>query len=120
MDPMTGEGLTFGEQLRLARKAIPGLDQGDIAKAVGVTQPTVSGWERGDRPDRRHLPRLARALGFDVDDLRRRYEEAFGTYNDGDGRVSLPLPEREDDAADILARIRADITRLEKMLADQP
>src|SRR5690625_1888165 len=57
----------IGERIRDLREGL-GLSQADIAKAVGVKRPTVTGWETGHRiPDRGFLPSLADVLGTTVD-----------------------------------------------------
>jgi transcriptional regulator with XRE-family HTH domain len=43
-----------------------GLSQTDLAKRAGVSTPSVSSWERGHRPQPRHLLRLARITGISI------------------------------------------------------
>ena len=58
-------------QIRKLRKSA-GLTQVQLAEKVGVTQATVSDWERGDYfPGAQKLPALADALGCTVNDLYR-------------------------------------------------
>jgi len=64
-------GQEGGQDLKLKeiRKA-RGLKQGDIAKALGVTQATVSFYEQGKRePDLKTLRKLATALNVTIDEL---------------------------------------------------
>ena len=54
------------KRLRAAR----GLSQYDISKSLGVSQPTVAGWERGrTEPSNDMLRRLARYFGVTTDYL---------------------------------------------------
>ena len=46
------------DEIRQWREA-RGLGQGDLARALGVSQATVSRWETGDRPATMPLVRLA-------------------------------------------------------------
>lgn len=47
-----------------------GMDQVELAAQVGVSQPTVSGWEQEVYlPPTRKLPYLARVLGCTIDEL---------------------------------------------------
>lgn len=47
-----------------------GLTQGDVAKKLGVTIPTVSSWERyAHKPSPRYIPQLAKVLGRSTDDI---------------------------------------------------
>ena len=47
-----------------------GMEQKELADAVGVTQPHVSNWESGKRiPTTAMLPAIAKALGCTVNDL---------------------------------------------------
>lgn len=56
-------------RLRTVRRAAE-LTQGDVARAVGVADPTVASWETGQStPDGEKLPALARALGKSLDSL---------------------------------------------------
>lgn len=51
------------------RKAC-GMKQVELAKKVGVTQGTASGWEiESYLPNARQLPQLAQALGVTIDEL---------------------------------------------------
>jgi len=55
--------------LRAAREA-KGITQGDFAKLVGVSEPTVGRWEKGtSAPDATQLPAIAEALGTTVYEL---------------------------------------------------
>jgi transcriptional regulator with XRE-family HTH domain len=54
------------------------MSQADLAAAVGISQPTLSRFERGDgQPNALTMRRLADALGISVDDLHARVEEAL-------------------------------------------
>jgi len=54
--------------LELRRRAA--LTQADLAEAVGVPQATIAFWEWSDKPPRSDvLPRMAKALGVDVEDI---------------------------------------------------
>ncbi|MDJ1132787.1 helix-turn-helix domain-containing protein [Streptomyces iconiensis] len=56
-------------RLRAVRRAAE-LTQGDVAREVGVADPTVASWETGQSaPDGEKLPALARALGKSLDGL---------------------------------------------------
>lgn len=56
----------FGEHLRKRRMA-HSMTQEEAAAAVGVTQPTWSGWESGEQmPRGRRLEELERTLGVDT------------------------------------------------------
>lgn len=45
-------------------RATAGLSQGEVAKALGVTQGAISVWERGDgKPKLEKIPMLARLYG---------------------------------------------------------
>ena len=56
-------------QIRKLRKSA-GLTQAQLAEKVGVSQATVSEWERGDYlPGAQKLPALADALGCTISDL---------------------------------------------------
>ena len=82
---------SFGDRLEAAMRQ-RGLSQADVAKAVGVTQPAVSGWISGERNvDRGHLPELGRYLevstewlefgsgeGPDTEEARAAYRTAAG------------------------------------------
>ncbi len=62
---------TFMTALRRYRLAA-GLDQGQLAKAVGVTSSAVSTWESGKFiPKPRLFPKIARVLGIKPIDLTR-------------------------------------------------
>ncbi|MFE4328035.1 helix-turn-helix transcriptional regulator [Streptomyces sp. NPDC056831] len=58
-----------GRRVRAVRRAAE-LTQSEVAKAVGVADPTVASWETGQSsPDGEKLPALARVLGRALDDL---------------------------------------------------
>lgn len=55
-----------------------GVSQAELAAAVGLSQPTLSRFERGaGQPGALTMRRLAEALGTSVDDLHARVEEAL-------------------------------------------
>jgi len=54
--------------LREARKAT-GLRTKDVAREVGVTVETWRRWERGQRPGRRRIRGIARAVGCRLQDI---------------------------------------------------
>lgn len=59
-------------KIRELRKAAK-LTQTDIANAVGVTQPSVAAWEKGEsQPRSGKIPVIARTLKCEIADL---YEE---------------------------------------------
>jgi transcriptional regulator with XRE-family HTH domain len=63
---MEGGDFTRLKLLRVAR----GLTQSQLADMIGVTQGTVSQWEKGmTHPRFGVIPRLATALGVSVDDI---------------------------------------------------
>ena len=56
----------WGANIRQRRKLL-GLTQYQLAEAMGVRQPTVFRWEKGQmEPRRHHKAKLARVLGLDV------------------------------------------------------
>ncbi|EHN72330.1 hypothetical protein SMCF_8268 [Streptomyces coelicoflavus ZG0656] len=58
-----------GRRVRAVRRAVD-LTQSEVAKAVGVADPTVASWETGQStPDGERLPALARVLGEHLDGL---------------------------------------------------
>lgn len=46
-----------------------GLTQVQVAEAVGVSQHTVSGWDRGAQPLAKHLPRMAKLFRCSIEEL---------------------------------------------------
>jgi transcriptional regulator with XRE-family HTH domain len=60
-----GTGSLLGDYIVERRKAL-GLTQLKAAEALGVDHSTVSGWEKGTRPQGRHLPGLAAWLGLEI------------------------------------------------------
>ncbi|MBB4658436.1 helix-turn-helix domain-containing protein [Parvularcula dongshanensis] len=62
----SAEGGTIGLRIRTARKAL-GLNQGALAKRLGVTQPTVANWEAGVHDPRQlMLAKIADALSVSL------------------------------------------------------
>jgi Zn-dependent peptidase ImmA (M78 family)/DNA-binding XRE family transcriptional regulator len=54
----------FNPRAVVLGRGAQGMTQADLADAVGVTQPSISQWEKGLRmPEPKHLERLASALG---------------------------------------------------------
>ena len=82
---------SLGDRLKVAMRR-RSLSQADVAQAVGVSQPAVSGWVSGERNiDRKHLPELSRYLevstewlefgsgeGPDTEEARAAYRAAAG------------------------------------------
>lgn len=70
---MSASAKPFSEAIRVARRG-SNQSQEEVARAVGVTQNTISAWERGVQlpaiSDAERLPRLAGQLGLGVDELR--------------------------------------------------
>lgn len=65
----------FSQVLRTAR-ASRGMTQVDAAKRLDVSQPTLSGWERGDYlPRASRLKFIAGLYSLRLDDLLRSYSE---------------------------------------------
>lgn len=63
---LEGDGQTIGQRIRRARKRV-GLNQGQLADRLGVTQPTVANWEAGVHDPRQLvLGKLAEALGVSL------------------------------------------------------
>lgn len=62
---MKATGATLADRLKSRRKEL-GLSQNALANSCGVSQPTITNWERGG-----HIPRRAAlasiAMGLDVD-----------------------------------------------------
>lgn len=66
---MENRGNRFGEAVREGRRAA-GHTQEDVAAALNVKQPTISGWENGDTfPTPGNLLRLARFVDLDPVEL---------------------------------------------------
>lgn len=57
--------------IRVCRKAVkPKMSQDDLAEAIGVSQPTVAKYERGDiDPPMSQARKMAKVLGCSIDDL---------------------------------------------------
>jgi len=61
--------MTFGERVKSYRKA-KGMTQEALAKAIGVSKTTITGYELGNRePDVEKIKMIANALGVTGDDL---------------------------------------------------
>lgn len=66
-------------QLIRERRELEDLSQSKLAGLLGVSQPTVSGWERGDCiPTLRAVLGLARVLGIRMHDLAALLDEPNG------------------------------------------
>lgn len=58
-------GINLGKRIKMARVK-SGLTQGDLAKKLGISYPTLNKYERGHRvPDAAFLSRMAKFLGCD-------------------------------------------------------
>lgn len=83
--PTLPDGITFstaaerfGWNLRIARHRVR-LRQQDLADRLGISQPGISGWERGlCMPKERSVWRLAEALNVEPSDLLRGTEGLAG------------------------------------------
>ena len=65
----------FGEKIRNARKAL-GLTQRQLAEQIGVSNTSISNWEKGlSRPDADLIQELCRALNLQPNDI-------YGTADD--------------------------------------
>lgn len=58
-------GMTIGQRIREARRAIP-MTQDELASKAGIKQPTLSELERGDSTGSSYLPAIAAALGLNA------------------------------------------------------
>jgi putative transcriptional regulator len=100
----------IGAAIKAKRK--PLMTQGQFAAKLGLTQPSVSAWERGDSmPTADILPKIARVLGCSLDELvvglDPVYDKSRVTYpgtppaDDGSANASDPYapatPRRADD-----------------------
>lgn len=56
------DSTAIGQRIKAARQSA-GLSQSRLAELLGVTQPTVSGWEGHSEPSVQMLLRIAEALG---------------------------------------------------------
>ncbi|MDQ3728773.1 MAG: helix-turn-helix domain-containing protein [Actinomycetota bacterium] len=106
-----GSGL--GEQIRQQRERL-GWDQADLAREVGgVTQQTVSRWERGASRPRRHvIVRLASLLDLDPRELLG--AAGYGALADRPDEVPLPVRPR----ATVLPVAALSPDRFEEFVAD--
>ena len=101
----------FGDLLRIERERRE-WDQARLARELGVTQQTVSRWERGgSRPRRHQATQLADLLGVD----RREFLAAAG-YAELADRRDLPLPVRP--LATVLSVDRLPPDRFEEFIAE--
>lgn len=57
--------MTIGQRIKQTRVAIP-LTQKELAKKVGIAQPTLSELENGDSASSAYLPAIAAALGVNA------------------------------------------------------
>lgn len=93
----------LGQWIAIRRKQM-GMDQRQLAEAAGVSENTVSNYERGRVPARGKVPagyyRVEKALKFgrgSVDQILAGYEPTFEVEGPATGRLSLKAPEEIDD-----------------------
>lgn len=63
--PISSLDMTIGDRVKRARKHA-GLNQRDLAKAIGITQPSLSELERGESRSSAYLIQIAAACGIDA------------------------------------------------------
>lgn len=104
--------MSFGEQLRLARKNA-GMTQKQLADAIGAKHNSISNWEKGqNQPDAETIRRLCRALKV----------EANHFFSGDDGQLSAVefalfgevRQLSEEDKRDVLEFIRFKRAQQEK------
>ena len=79
----------LGRKLRELRR-IRGMSQGDLARAMGISQKQLSFWETGRAtPQKRFLPRLADALACTTGELDEARER--GIEGSGEGITWVPV-----------------------------
>ena len=103
--------MTIGDIIRNRRKEL-GMNQMDLAKAVGTTNATVSRWESGDigKMKTSHIMAVSRVLGLDIglffqrtDILTIEEEKMLFYYRKADDSLKaavnrlLGVPERSDN-----------------------
>lgn len=99
---------TFDRAALYLRRTNAGLTMLQLAKAVGVAESTVCGWENGtNTPRPSKIPRIAAALGCAVRDLAPHREPRPET-----------LPELLRGAADDLRTLSAKLARIAEALAE--
>lgn len=64
-EPISCLAMTIGERVKRARKHA-GLNQRDLAKAIGITQPSLSELERGESRSSAYLIQIASVCGVDA------------------------------------------------------
>lgn len=69
--------MTFKEALARRYGKIGG-SQTRLAQALGIAQPTVSGWTRGQLPSEDLQPKVAQELHISVEELRGMFEQKAG------------------------------------------
>lgn len=85
------------------------MSQDRLAALIDVSQATVSAWERDkDLPRRSRVPAIERAVGVQPGEL----VAAWNMLPEG----VLVSNVEEEDARTILARIKGDVGRLERLL----
>jgi transcriptional regulator with XRE-family HTH domain len=97
--------MLIGSKIRQRRKEKGFKTQGDLAKALGVSHVTVSGWERDEfRPDGDNILALIRVLGTDFglqDNIKDKSTWLFGDTFTNQSRINeantqynlVPTPE---------------------------
>ena len=99
--------MSIGENIKARRKAL-GMNQGELAQRLGITQANVSRMESSPRgPNADMLPAVAKALSCDVRDLlgmeHERDEAALGTLDD-DARTFVTSVLASDPQLEIYMR----------------
>lgn len=65
--------MTKFSQIILKARLAKGLSQVDLAKQLGVSLGSTHGWEHGQLPHPRNLPKIARLLEIDIKELAQIY-----------------------------------------------
>jgi transcriptional regulator with XRE-family HTH domain len=93
----------LGEWIAIRRKQM-GMDQRELAEAAGVSENTISNYERGRVPARGKVPagyyRVEKALKFakgSIDQILEGYDPGFAVEGDVDKRLTLRSPDEIED-----------------------